>query len=356
MNKTSQMDKEKQALYSRLHLIESDLSIASGSISRARSNISHVEGSVGTLTTRLSQVRGRGYEAMAHLEKGVEQLTKTWADVSPSIKQTFQNSVEPLTTQVNSLQAETRGLRSQIDTGNISYGHITANRLSATASSLRNRVTSEATKVDDPLSKLIPTINTIDGDLKIAENTTELLAQSSFPLKQEESSVLAFEGKIMKGEKSEGTLYLTNQRFIFEAKKEVVVEKKFFIATKKRTERTVQIDQPIGAVEEISKGRVGLIAWTGIYVRFKRESGQQEAQFDVEGWEADATERFFNYIISGDADKDIATIKGTSPITPETPGIQVVYCTHCHAPYTREIYKGQKSVQCDYCKAQIVVQ
>jgi len=222
------------------------------------------------------------------------------------------------------------------------------------ASSLRGRANVEASKVTGPLNELTASVNAVDRDLKIAEKTVELFALANFPLKQEESPVLAIEGKIMKGDKSDGTLYFTNQRFVFEARKEVVLEKKFFIATKKKTERIVQIDQPIGALQEISKGRVGLIAWTGIYIRFKPERQLEEIPFDVKGWEADVIGRFFGYVMGGEADRDIAAIKGTS--IKVAPTIQLVRCSRCSAPYTREVYKGQTSVQCEYCGTQIVVQ
>jgi hypothetical protein len=197
-------------------------------------------------------------------------------------------------------------------------------------------------------------INALDRDLKVAEKTVELFAQATFPFKQEESPVLAIDGKIMTGDKSEGTLYFTNQRFVFEGKKEIVLEKKFFIATKKKIERTVMMEQPIGALQEIFKGRVGLLAWTGVYVRFKPERRLEETPFDVKGWEADVITRFFGYIIGGEADRDIAAIRGVS--VKQAPTIQIVRCSNCSAPYTREIYKGQTIVQCEYCGTQIAIQ
>jgi hypothetical protein len=289
------------------------------------------------------------------MEKNIDILAKKWNEICPSVKQAFTVSIEPLATQANGLRAEARGLRTLIDSGNIPYSQSLANRLSPAASSLRARASSEEAKVSSPLCELSSSINSLDQDLKVAEQTLEFFSQANFPLKPEESPVLAVEGKLLKGDKDKGTLYFTNQRFVFEARKEVVLEKKLFIVTKKKIERIVQINQPIGAVQEISKGRVGLIAWTGIYVRFKPDSREEDAQFDVEGWEADLVGRFFDYIIDGDADKDIAVLKGTAE-TAAPPSVQVVTCSRCFAPYTREIFKGQKTVQCEYCGAQIVVQ
>ncbi|NWF86423.1 hypothetical protein HXY32_01180 [Candidatus Bathyarchaeota archaeon] len=349
----SQVDREKEALYSRLGSIESDLSSASGAVSNVESKLASVEGAMGTLPSRLATVRGRRYAAMGHLERSIDLLTKKWTESAPLLKQAFLNNVQPFTSQIRALQEEARRLRTEINSGNIAASQSFMSRLSIDASSLRARTVSEASKVDTPLNELVSSINAIDRDLKIAEKTVELFAQATFPFKQEESPVLAIDGKIMTGEKSDGTLYFTNQRFIFEGRKEIVLEKKFFIATKKKIERTVLIEQPIGALQEISKGRVGLLAWAGIYIRFKPERRLEETPFDVKGWEADVITRFFSYIIGGEADKDIATIRGVS--VKEAPKIQIVRCSHCGAPYTREIYKGQTSVQCEYCGTLIMI-
>jgi len=344
-------DKEREFLYSQVRSIESDLFSASSTINDVESKLAYVEGAMGSLSSRLITVRGRGYAAMGHLEKSIDVLTKKWAESAPLLKQAFLNHVQPLNAQIRTLEAETQRLRAEINAGNIAFANAFANRLSIDASSLRARATSEASKVIIPINELVESINAIDRDLKVAEKTVELFAQAVFPLRQNESPVLAIEGKIMIGDKSEGTLYFTNQRFVFEGKKEIILEKKLFIVTKKRMERTILIEQPIGALQEITKGRVGLIAWTGIYIRFKPECQQQETPFDVKGWETDIITRFFNYIIGGEADRDIATIKGIT--VKEIPTIHILRCPNCGAPYTREIYKGQTSVKCEYCQTSI---
>ena len=350
----SQIDVERQALYSRLSSIESDLSRASSAINEARNNVASVEGAMSSLPSRLTSIRGRGYAALGHLETDIDSLSKRWNDVASGVKQTLVCNVEPLASQVNSLQTEARGLRSQIGSGNISCGQSLESNLSVAASSICSKAVSEADRVNIPIQDLFSCVKVIDDDLKLAEKTLVLFGQANFPLKECECSVLAFDGKILTGDKSDGTLYFTNQRFVFEAKKEVALEKKLFIVTKKRIDRTVVIDQPVGAIKEIAKGRVGIIAWTGIFVRFKPGSQAEETQFDVEGGEADTIIKFFDYLTNGEADRDIAKIKGTTATV--APSKQLVQCTCCFAPYTREVYQGQKTVKCEYCGTQIVIQ
>jgi DNA-directed RNA polymerase subunit RPC12/RpoP len=349
----AQVDREREALNERLRSIESDLSSALAAISDVEGKFARIDGAMASLPSRLASVRGRGYAAMGHLEKSIDLLTKKWMDASPTIKQNFYSNVQPLTGQIRALQSEVQRLRAGARFGGAVLGWASVGRLSAEASTLRARVAAETTKINVSLGEFLGSIDAIDRDLKIAEKTMELFSYACFPLKPEESPVLAIEGKIMTKDKCDGTLYFTNQRFIFEGKKEVVLEKKLFIATKKKMERTVLIEQPIGALQEISKGRVGLIAWTGVYIRFKPERRLEETPFDVKGWEADVITRFFQYIIGGEADRDIATIRGITP--KETPAIRVIRCPQCGAPYTKEIYKGQTSVQCEYCGTSIMI-
>ena len=348
------MDREKQNLRSRLRSIEGELSSASGMISSVESDLNYVEGAMASLPARLSKVRSQGYECMSYLEKSQDLLTTKWAESGPLIKQGFLDSVQPLRGEAGRVRSEISRLRSEIEYGSLGWVRSSVSSLSLEVSSLKTRTASETSKFSISLKEFKNSVSALDRDLRIAETTMGWVSQASFPWKEGESPVLALKAKIMAGDKNEGTLFLTNQRFIFEGMKEVVLKRVLFIATKKKTVRTVLVDKPIGIIQEVSKGRVGFRAWAGVYVRFKPDSGLEEIPFDVKGEEVDMTTKFFNYIISGEADVDIATVRGVAPkIAPPT--VKVLRCPTCGAPYTREVYRGQTSVQCEYCGSVIPV-
>ncbi len=334
-------------MYARVSSIESELSEASRTISSAESEANSLDASIGALSGRLAAVRGRGYCALSHLDKTTELLTKKWAEVGPALRQSVANDLGPISSQVRGLQAEGQSLRREIDMGNLPVAESQANRLAADASAVRSRANGEAQRVTAPVREMTGGLAAVDRDLKIAETTVALFAQAAFPMKQEETPVLAIEAKLMEGEKPHGTLYFTNQRFLFEGLKEVVLEKKLFIVTKKRTDRIVMVERPIGALQEISKGRVGLIAGTGVYVQFRPEVGLPVTPYDVRGWEADVITRFYKYITGGEAARDIATVRGVA--APSTTAVRLVRCSACGAPHSGEIYQGQTSVNCEYC-------
>lgn len=343
----------KQALYSKLQTIESELSEASRTINGAQSGVTSLDASLGGLAGRLASVRGHGYSAMGHLDKTIELLSKKWTEIGPSVRQTLSTTLQPLTAQISALQSEASTLRMMVDSNDIMGGEMLASRLGADAASMRSRATSEAAQVTAPVRDLTTGLAAVERDLKIAETTVGLFGQASFPLKQNEAPVLAIEGKMMEGEKSHGTLYFTNQRFVFEGQKEVVLEKHLFIATKKRVDRALMIEQPVGAVQDITKGRVGLIAGTGVYVHFRPETSLAVTPFDVKGWEADVITRFFRYITGGEADQDIATVRGVAPSA--APTIKMVRCPSCGAPHSGEILRGQTSVSCEYCGGAVAI-
>jgi len=150
----------------------------------------------------------------------------------------------------------------------------------------------------------------------------------------------------------EGVVTLTNQRFIFESEKEVVLKKRLFIVTEKKKVREVVIDQPIGIIDHMSKGRVGFFAGHGIFITFKPESRLQEMKLDTKGYEADWTLRFYNFIVSGEAEKELAAMQEELGVE-EKEERRPLICEICGAPYTDEVYRGQTSVRCRYCGAVI---
>lgn len=349
----AQGNPEKDRLNGRLNSINSELSDASRAISTAESEVNSLDASIGGLANRLAAVRGKGYSALAHLDKTVDLLSKKWTELGPSVRQSLVNGLQPLGAQVRSLQSQAQSLRSEIDGNNFPAAEALANRLAGDAASVRSRVNEESARVTAPLKDLTNGLASVDRDLKIAETTVSLFGQAAFPMQQQEFAVLAIEGKMMEGEKPHGTLYFTNHRFVFEGQKEVVLEKHLFIVTKKRIDRVVMIEKPVGAVQDVTKGRVGLIAGTGVYVQFRPEVGLPTTPFDVKGWEADVITRLFKYITGGEADRDIGTVRGVPPGA--APTVQLVRCPACGAPHSGEIYRGQTSVNCEYCGTAVAI-
>jgi len=76
-------------------------------------------------------------------------------------------------------------------------------------------------------------------------------------------------------------------------------------------------------------------------------------KFDTTGQEAELMTQSYNYIISGQADEELATVTPAATTDQEVP--QLVACPICGAPYNEKIYRGQTSVNCKYCEAVIAL-
>ena len=340
-------EREKDQLRSRLRSIEMELFSTLSSLSHVKSDINYIEGAMATVPSRLQKVRNQGYEIMSYLDENQEILTRKWDENGQQIKDDHLYNIQPLREEARRLQSEIRDLKSRIEHGDSSWVRRSLSTLSSDVSSLRGQTSNETNRTASSLKEFKSGFSALDRDLKGAENTMQLVSQVSFPWKEGESPILALNAKMMTREKSEGGFFLTNQRILFEGVKEEVTERKFFIATKKKTVRTLLLDQPIGIVKEISGGTVSFWAGAGIYVRFKPDSGLEEIPFDVKREEVDLVKKYYNFIVTGEADLEIAKVRGKEKKVPSKP--KVLRCPSCDAPYTREIYRGQTSVQCKYC-------
>ena len=122
-----------------------------------------------------------------------------------------------------------------------------------------------------------------------------------------------------------------------------VLKKILFFATEKKLVREVVIDQPIGAVESLRSGSMGLFKGAGLYIKFKEDAGGGEVRFDTKGKEGDQISRFYQYVMGGGADEVMEDEEdGEERFRP-------VVCSYCGAPYSEEVYRGQTSVECRYC-------
>jgi hypothetical protein len=266
---------------------------------------------------------------MPHLENQVQGITNKWQTSAPTFRRRSQDLYIRSTSQGNELN-------SQLNL--TSPGSIYA--VETLINSLQGLVNEYSLYVNNEVSDYNLELMDIEGDLKIAESTMNLLREHSFKWKQGENPVITIKAHHLDKD-IQGVLTLTNLRFIFEEEREEVLKKVLFIPTEKKMVREVIIDQPIGAVESISGGSVGFFKGAGLYIKFKEDSGAGEVRLDTKGNEGEQVSRFYEYIMTGSADEVIGK--------EEEEEFKLVVCPHCTAPYTEEVYRGQTSVECKYC-------
>ncbi|MFC1802849.1 hypothetical protein ACFL0D_02660 [Thermoproteota archaeon] len=296
------------------------------------SRVNQLDDNIKGISTRINNIRSNRYYSQSSLERMSETISETWKTVSPSIKNYGLEQANLILQRQSDFEANINRSNSLMDLDRFAYQ----------LSDINRDVINIENSVQAQLEEYQNQYHMIDDELKIAEETISNLSNTSINWKNNEHPVLAVKTHDLTNDKR-GILTLTNLRILFEEIKEVVIRKNFFFATEKKTTREVILDQPIGSIDEIEKGRVGLLKGAGLFFKFKAQTGLDELKVDTSSNDDDKIIHFYNYIISGEAEKEL------EPIQDSKDHNAPVKCPNCSAPYSEEILKGQTSVKCIYC-------
>ena len=322
----------------KLASMKSELNSLSFKSRNIQSSVNQLDENINGISTRVQNIRSNKYYSQKNLENMSKTLSETWKTISPSIESFgFE--------QANIVSQRQRDLESSLNRSN-SISEL--ERLSYQLSTINHEVNNIENSIQGRLGEYQKQYHVIDGELRIAEETISNLSNTSIKWKNNEFPVLAIKIHDLTNNRH-GVLTLSNNRILFEEVKEEVIRKNFLFTTEKKTTRDVVLDQPIGSVDEIEKGRVGFFKGAGLYLKFKPQTDLDELKIDTDGNDDDKIIRFYNYVISGEAEKEL------EPIQDDTDKNIPVSCPNCSAPYGEEILKGQTSVKCIYCSTVIML-
>lgn len=329
------------------HRLNGEIGSLVGEIGAIENRIGSLDARLGSIPSRISRIRKMNYNVFTYMEREQASLSERWENTGPFFRKNVRGRIEGLRSELEDLERDL-SWRSQERS---SVDGLTS--IESRLGHVKPRVLELGGHVSKNLGEFESGLQAIEQDLKIAEDTVELVSQASFPWKEGESPIFAVEAEEMKDD-IEGIVTLTNLRFIFESRREVVLKKTLFIATEKKTVREVVMEKPIGMIERISKGRVGFLEGHGVFITFKPKSRLREMKLDIKGHEADRMIRLFNFITSGEAERELKALKETMGVE-EREDFRTLTCDICGAPYTEEIYRGQTSVNCRYCGSVIAI-
>ncbi len=301
------------------------------------SKVNQVDGSIKDISNRITAVRAGGYFLPKQLDQQSNKLYEKWSKAAPDLSNYS-------TQQSNLLKQKQNILESNIQSSN----SITdLNQYADTLSNLSRDLFLIENTVNSGLQEYQSQFDQLNKDLQRAEETAKNLSNTSIQWKNNEYPVYATKINDLTNEK-QGILTLSNLRVLFEEEKEEVIKKTLFFATEKRTIREVLLDQPIGSIDAIEKGRVGLFKGAGLFIRFKSQIGLDELKIDTRSDDDEDIIHFYNLIVSGQLENETETHEESNITAP-------TQCPICSAPFTDEILKGQTSVKCRYCGSVIKV-
>ena len=328
----------KDEFSGKLVSMKSELNALSFKSRNIQSSVNQLDENINGISTRVQNIRSNKYYSQKNLENMSKTLSETWKTISPSIESFgFE--------QANIVSQRQRDLESSLNRSN-SLSEL--ERLSYQLSTINHEVINIENLIQGRLDEYRKQYHVIDSELRLAEETISNLSNTSINWKNNEFPVLAVKIHDLTNDRH-GVLTLSNNRILFEEVKEEVIRKNFLFTTEKKTTRDVVLDQPIGSVDEIEKGRVGFFKGAGLYLKFKPQTDLDELKIDTDGNDDDKIIRFYNYVISGEAEKEF------EPIQDDIDKNNPVSCPNCSAPYGEEILKGQTSVKCIYCGTSIML-
>ncbi len=330
----------------RLNHLSSAIADINRRVNSSTARIESLDNRIQSLPGRLARIRQRNFRVFTHLDTDQADLSKEWAKLSPELLSTVSLKGEIVRRQVSELQ---KALSYRAGSGDYNQGNL--HGVEAGISQARLQLSEIQNSIFGVVSPLEKKLENIESDLARAESTLALVEGASFLWEEGENPVLAFRAKDLNND-LEGFIILTNLKFVFEHEKEIVLKKRLFVVTEKKVVREVMIQKPIGMVTELSEGKVGFFKGSGLFIKFAPETGIPEMKFDTTGQDAKWATSTYKYIISGQAEKELSA---TTPTETTEKAPQLIICPICGAPYNDKIYRGQTSINCEYCGTAISV-
>ena len=320
--------------------LSSEIADVNRRVNSSTARIESLDNRIQSLPGRLARIRQRNFRVFTHLNTDQTDLSKEWAKLGPELRTTVSLKGEIVRRQVSELQ---KALSYRAGSGDFNQGNL--HGVEAGISQARIQLSEIQNSIFGVVSPLEKKLENLDADLARAENTLALVEGASFLWEEGETPVLAFRAKDLNND-LEGFITLTNLKFVFEHEKEIVLKKRLFVVTEKKIVREVIVQKPIGMVTELSEGKVGFFKGSGLFIKFASETGIPEMKFDTTGQDAKWATSTYKYIISGQAEKELSA---TTPKETTEKAPQLIICPICGAPYNDKIYRGQTSVNCEYC-------
>ncbi|MEM2180464.1 MAG: hypothetical protein QXP32_06580 [Nitrososphaeria archaeon] len=337
----------RQQLRSEIQSSISSLSQIESQLNWLTSSIAYIDSMSTSLPSRFEVLRKNGYVHKVSVEGQLKNLVENWNMTRSTISFDIESLTGQLKSEIGILKSEGQSILNRINQpffaefaikGEIMLYNSKVNTFTSRANLQINQARKGLVKIREDIEKIEKIVND-------AEYAVNAVSSASFMLQENEHPLLCVKAKKLEpGEKNEGRVIVTDQRLLYEVEKEVVLERKLFIATKTKTERKLDLEVPLGIIRNVQKGRVGLIAWEGIYIDLRPGQKYSVIVFDTKGDDTEKLIESINYVLSGQADKDKVIVEAKTVEKAEA-----FFCIKCGAPLDVPTTRGIYEVSCKYC-------
>ncbi|MGQ9781583.1 MAG: hypothetical protein ACUVQ8_04935 [Nitrososphaeria archaeon] len=327
---------------SKLLQVEEQVNWLSGSIA-------YVDSMTTSLPSRFKALRANGFVHRLSVEKQMNDLVGKWNITRLNLSTEVESFSKQLKTEIDSLKSEADVLLHKVNQPFTiePLVRVEVASFNSRIGGFTSKASGQIEQARAGLTELRQSIEKIEKVVGEAEYSVKMAKSASFTLMEKEHPLLCVKAKKQEpGQKNEGRIIVTDQRLLYEVEREVVVEKKLFIATKTKIDRALDLEIPLGIVSGAHKGRVGLIAWEGVYIELRPGQKFKEAVFDTTGDDTEKLIETIDYVLSGQADKDMVVTEAEQrPVE----GPKAFFCIKCGAPLDVATTRGISEATCKYC-------
>ena len=319
-------------------------------LANTRDAIEDVQTTLNGLAQRIAGMRTRGYVFGKDLENQAQALVQSWALLYPNLQAQVNSQSNLLMNSMRPIEMQMPQLAAAANNPMAARGLL--NTIQAVVSQLESKVSAAEHAIDGMYDQFSNQVAQFTKRLDEVDYLLANLAEASFQMLPTEGGLAAVKavwcktGKEQKGD-PEGVLYLTDQRFIFERKEEVVTKKVLFVATEKQKVQELQLECPVALVEKVETSKQGFLKNEDhIEVRFASGAPYQVAQFHI--WKAcDEWQGLINRAKAKDFDKERAVAIDQAAVDKVKAAPSL--CPSCGANITAVVMRGMDSIKCDYC-------
>ncbi|MGI6368964.1 MAG: hypothetical protein ACOX2L_11525 [Anaerolineae bacterium] len=337
-----------RSLESRLERLTSDAQFTD-----VQSELTQTDGLLSALPGRVAALRTRKYVYNATLEKEIADLAERWPAARRQAEGNLQlkaASLRPAVSKAATAVAALAPLREQA----LTRARATIDQAEAELKTLSSTVEAQLRSIEGGYKPLADAIDAVANRVQHCERNLDLLDGATFQLAAGESLVEATQAWLVDGkEETEGVLFATDQRLLFERREKVARRKILFITTSSELVKELLWEAPMQDLERIDASEARQMLRRRELITLTPRSGASAAtaqfrlQTDSDGWRATLLR-----IQNGEID---ATRDANAPAPVEY--IVPSKCPTCGGALSKPgRIRGVSSVACEYCGANIVLE
>jgi hypothetical protein len=316
-----------------------------------RNRMADIDALITGLGLEISHLRSRGFNYRATFEEQSADLARRWPPARRQAQTamqlhsiTLRGEAERVAGSVSRLQS----LRSRP----LSTAQPTIDRVSTELDAAERRVKTVQDTIESAYAPLGNQARDLEREIKRCKEAMDWLDGATFTLTAGEELVSATEARLMEGkEGTEGILFLTDQRMLFESREKRATKKFLFITTASELVKALRWEAPLHALEGVEASESRKLLSKREMLTVTPATGAPGAEFrldtDSDGWRA---------LVQRCRTGEIASDRcGAAAVVPEY--IVPAKCPTCGGSQSRAgRIRGTAAIPCEFCGSSIALQ